>query len=271
MDKEFTLKLQAYMNQPEQEREINEGATMLLQMNRNRVLFQNILRAPHRHKERLFSELNKFLKIRLDGMTIDGIVEMQKQIPEIESETIAKINLQTNNETGEIALGKRDDHDSLPEIIQALWVENGTLARRIKSLHEKLKLMEREKPCDRYEFLQELVTKDRKYRENWEQYDNYVLVTQKEDNGEVSSDQEKKENTKGTNETPADITKRISRNRKFISDNKGKLSELNTPETLVKYMELKQETQLRYDQLVQDGINVSDKQKAELSELGLKV
>ena len=72
LDNHFTEKLQAWLNRPHSSEEmIKEGALLLLQLNKNRVLYNNILRQPTRprYRERLEYELNKHLQIRLAGLT----------------------------------------------------------------------------------------------------------------------------------------------------------------------------------------------------------
>ena len=74
--------------------------------------------------------------------------------------------------------GKRPDHDSLPDEIKAKFVENLSLLQRMRELHLKLRTLSTEdSPCpdsERYPFLKELITLDKKLHANWEAYDRYV-------------------------------------------------------------------------------------------------
>jgi len=256
MDKKFLDKLNAYMAKPEQERDLMEGATILLQMNRNRILHQNITRNPLRHKERLFHELAKLQKIYNEGMTITGIIEMEKQVPEIESTTLKAITESTEEKTGAIHLGKREDHEDLPESIKALWVQNGEYARLMKSLHEKLKLMANMLPCDRYETLQQLIETDKKYRVNWEKYDTYT--------GQANTPEDEQ------GKAQAIDANRVSANRKYISQNKGKVAKYKEAQDLPKYHALLEKIQERYDELKSAGCNLDEKHMAELVAIGIK-
>lgn len=255
MDKKFLGQLQAYLDKPEEERDLMVGSTMLLQLNRNRILHQNMARNPQKYAQRLFYELGKYLKIHSDNMTIDGIVEMEKLVPGIESSTLEQIRVVTDGE-GTIALGKRADHVELPDSIKALWVQNGELARLMKSLHEKLKLMSDMPPCDRYESLKQLLDTDKRYRDNWAQYDAYTkhLKSPEDVSGKVLTID----------------ANRISANRKVLSLNKGKLTKLKESGDLPKYHALLEKTQERYDELKQAGCNLGENQMAELIAVGLK-
>lgn len=255
MDEKLTERLQKYLQLPLEERNIQEGAEILLKLNKNRILYQNILRRPDKFSEKLFHELSKFLILRLDKKTVADVLEMQKQLPEFEKNTLAQLDKATDPATGRVVLGQRADHNLLPAEIQNLWVNNGDIARHIKSLHEKLKLMSDAPSCDRYEVLKELYAKDVTYRNNWKIYDNYKV-------GEKKS---------GSPEDAVVVdAKRISSDRKYLSVNKAKLTELKEKDEK-RYNELLEKMQQRYDELIQAGAGVDEEQKKELVKLGLKV
>jgi hypothetical protein len=73
--------------------------------------------------------------------------------------------------------GKRADHDTLPSEIQALYVENASIMKRMRELHLKLRTLSgAEATCpdsDRYPFLKEIITLDKQYHNNWKLYDSY--------------------------------------------------------------------------------------------------
>jgi len=178
MDDKFTQKIQDWLNTPPMERDIMAGATMLLQMNRNRVLYANITRRPDRFGDKLEYELRKHLRIRLDGMTLADVVKMEREVmPRVEQTLKDAPVITTDAELpqGTIARGKRPDHDQLPVEIQALWDGNIENYHKVRDLHHRLKEMEAAPPCDRYEYLKLLDEADRKYRENLARYDGFVL------------------------------------------------------------------------------------------------
>lgn len=178
MDDKFTQKIQDWLNTPPMERDIMAGATMLLQMNRNRVLYTNITRRPDRFGEKLEYELRKHLRIRLDGMTLADVVKMEREVmPRVEQTLKDAPVITTDAELpqGTIARGKRLDHDQLPAEIRALWDGNIDNYHKVRDLHHRLKEMEAAPPCDRYEYLKLLDEADRRYRENLAKYDGFVL------------------------------------------------------------------------------------------------
>lgn len=178
MDNNFTQKMQDWLNQPAHERDIVAGATMLLQLNHNRVLYTNIVRRPERFADKVEYELRKHLKIRLDGLTVADVVKMEREVmPRVEQTLKDALVITTDAELpqGTIARGKRLDHDRLPAEIQALWDGNIENYHKVRDLHHRLKEMEAAPPCDRYEFLKLLDEADRRYRENLAKYDGFVI------------------------------------------------------------------------------------------------
>lgn len=178
MDNNFTQKMQDWLNQPAHERDIVAGATMLLQLNHNRVLYTNIVRRPERFADKVEYELRKHLKIRLDGLTVADVVKMEREVmPRVEQTLKDAPVISTDAELpdGTIARGKRPDHDHLPAEIRALWDDNIDNYHKVRDLHHRLKEMEAAPPCDRYEFLKLLDEADRRYRENLARYDGFVI------------------------------------------------------------------------------------------------
>lgn len=178
MDNNFTQKMQDWLNQPAHERDIVAGATMLLQLNHNRVLYTNIVRRPERFADKVEYELRKHLRIRLDGLTVADVVKMEREVmPRVEQTLKDALVISTDAELpqGTIARGKRLDHDRLPAEIQALWDGNIDNYHKVRDLHHRLKEMEAAPPCDRYEYLKLLDEADRRYRENLAKYDGFVL------------------------------------------------------------------------------------------------
>jgi hypothetical protein len=100
---------------------------------------------------------------------------MQKQVDVIAQE---HFSLEENNPTKDFKKGKRDDHDDLPDDIQALYVENLSIVQRMREVHLKLRSLSTEdSTCpdsERYPFLKELIDLDKRLHSNWEQYDHYV-------------------------------------------------------------------------------------------------
>ena len=80
MDDKFTEKVRQWLDTPAQERDIIAGATLLLQLNKNRILHANIVRHPERFMGKLEYELRKHLNIRVDGFTLSAVVRMEREV-----------------------------------------------------------------------------------------------------------------------------------------------------------------------------------------------
>ena len=87
MDHQFTRQMQEWLNSKhESDAEIIKGADMLFRLNRNRFYHVRATRQPQAYRTNIEYELNKFLKIRLDNMTIEEVRKMNDiVIPEAQA------------------------------------------------------------------------------------------------------------------------------------------------------------------------------------------
>ena len=226
LDNKLTEQIQKWLDTPQNERDIIGGATLLLQLNRNRAMYNTITRKPAREADRLEYELKKHLRIRLDDKTMKDVVKMDKEvIPSAKKIVENPPVISTDQELPEAtkARGRRHDHDSLPAHIRALWDNNLTLYQKIKLLFEELKTMEDAQPCDRYERLKLLDEADKTYRANLEKYDNYVKPA---DGSAVNDAEQTTAEPASANVSPADVAKQIGSARKTISKYRAQLAKL---------------------------------------------
>lgn len=207
MDHQFTRQIQEWLNSKhESDDEIIKGANMLFRLNRDRFYHARATRQPQAYRTNIEYELNKFLKIRLDNMTIDEVKKMNEiVIPEaqtiiaegkpessgdnqgesekngdsIEEESSsddAELPSSDSDGVAVVRKGKRKDHEFLPKEVADLWDINAKRYKEIKSTFETLKAMEDKEPCDRYEYLKILSDLDKKYRADMLTYDSYVVT-----------------------------------------------------------------------------------------------
>ena len=87
LDEKFTKAIQAWLMQEQEQRSLEEGALLLLRINRNQRLYSNIIR--RRDLQKLEYELNKHLKIRLEGLTREQVAAMERQALPLIKETLA--------------------------------------------------------------------------------------------------------------------------------------------------------------------------------------
>ena len=171
MDEKLTSAIQQWLS--EQPKDVPAGAELLLLLNRNRILYRNILRQPQKLLPKLEYELKKHLQIRLDGYTLRQVVVMQQQLmPAVKHtlEAVATISSEADGPEPEYC-GLRADHDSLPADIQQIPEANRALYFKIKQLYNTLLTMEKAPACDRYEHLKLLKELDATYHQNWQRYD----------------------------------------------------------------------------------------------------
>ena len=171
---DFTKKLQEWILVDDEKKDWNEGAVMLLQLTGNRIMYQNICRNPKSKAEYIKGKLEQYLKFRLKEQTHEEVATMEAKV-----DTIIKDTVKPKGDFEDFKAGKRSDHDLLPEEIQAKYVENLDILRRMRELHLQLrKLSEQSLTCpdaERYPFLKEMIELDKQLHENWDAYDHYSV------------------------------------------------------------------------------------------------
>ena len=178
IDEKFTREIQKFLLLEERtEKQIIEGAGLLLRINRNKAMHQQILRNPKRKEAKVVYELNKHLKYRLDGLTLAEVRRMDRKVTAQIDAMIAEGKPETDGDgadqcdTAQPRLGKRADHDTLPPEIQGLWEIN---AERYKSIKEARATVETlDAPCDRYEYLKFMNEAYAAYKRDMAKYDAY--------------------------------------------------------------------------------------------------
>ena len=181
LNHEFTEKIQQWLDTPHEQRDYEQGALYLLKLNGNQIMYRNLMSNPRGKAEFIEYHLRKHYSFRVQDLTHAQVAQMQKQVEEI----VKMHNTFTeNNPAKEFKQGKRADHDTLPEEIQALYVENLSLLQRMRGVHLRLRtLSTADAPCpdsERYPFLKELIELDKKMHANWEQYDHFVAESTEE-------------------------------------------------------------------------------------------
>lgn len=198
MDKEFTNKLQTWLSLPREDRDWDEGALMLLQLTGNKIMYRNLSVNPEGKANFIEGKLQQYLEFRLAELAHEQVKEMQHAVEEIVKEhTEFKSD---DNEAKNFKAGKRADHDTLPEEIQALYVENLDIVHRMRELHLKLRTMSTtDSTCadsDRYPFLKEFIKLDKKLHDNWNVYDHFVTKAETAESAEEAEAKPKAKKSK---------------------------------------------------------------------------
>lgn len=247
MDNKLTERIQQWL-QLEQPTvaDITDGAQMLLRIDRNRVLFQNIMRRPQSLLPKLRHELQKHLRYRLDGLTLDGVRLLNRQVTAI-METPPTPPMGGGTESGS-RHGRRKDHEQLPPEIQALWDTNAERWKRMKEAFATCQTLEQ--PCDRYEYLRLISDTYTKYRMDMDAYDSY-----------------------DTNNP--DMHKKLSREQQDIENARSylykQLSRLDSSDAdQMPSDDLRQRMQQRIDTIKAANATIADELQARLQAYGLK-
>lgn len=211
IDNNFTIKMKRWLDEPEHtdNQDILDGAMMLLQLNRNQSMFNTIIRRPEKYVDKIVYELKKFLPMRLAQLTIADVKILDAEITPAIREAIASVpDDATGDDSQPARVGKRADHDALPDNIKNIWEYNALRWKKIKEAYNScLNLTE---PCDRYEYLSIMKELWYKYKSEFVRYDEYTVSTKPES---VETD-------------PVEIAKAISNARSYISKNADTLVSL---------------------------------------------
>ena len=177
MDKRFTVKLQRWLLTPDEKKDWEQGAILLLQCTNNKIMYRNISVNPKAKAEFIKGKLQQHLNFRLAEVTHEEVQQMEVKVEEITKKTI-----KPEMDFKDFKAGKRLDHDSLPEEVQARYVENLDIVHRMRELHLQLrKLSTVQTTCpdsERYPFLKELIALDKQLHENWDIYDHYTVANE---------------------------------------------------------------------------------------------
>ena len=206
----LTEQLEAFLATPRESRDWNAGALLLLQLTNNPILYRNISLNPKGKADFTEGKLQQFLKARKALETHKEIEAKQQQVNTIIAQ---RTEFKENNPAADFKAGKRADHDSLPETIQSLYVENLDIVHRMRELHLKLRLLSdttKQVPdSERKPLLDEFISLDKKLHDNWNTYDHFVV---KAETAEETTDEqvEPQQKEAATEPTPKPEAKKKS-------------------------------------------------------------
>lgn len=174
---EFNQELKNWIDTPEEQRDWARGAELLYRLNGNPIMYRNLMVNPKKKSDIITYHLEKAYKTRINAATHAEVEQMQKQVATIQK----KHHFNKSQDGNQFRKGKRIDHDQLPERIQKLYLDNLEILYRMREVHTRMLLMTEQienKTCpdsDIYPYLKEIIALDKKYRNNWKQYDIYEI------------------------------------------------------------------------------------------------
>lgn len=179
MDHKFTEQIRQWLETHEDERDYAVGALYLLKLSGNQIMYKNIISQIDRRHDFVEYQLQKYYNFRVQALTHAQVEEMAAQVQTIADEHHLTDDASTAAADEQPQKGKRSDHDLLPDEIKAKYVENLSILQRMRELHLRLRSLSLENSTcpdsERYPFLKELITLDKKLHANWEAYDHFVL------------------------------------------------------------------------------------------------
>lgn len=267
LDPQITKDIQEWLNTPEKERDIKAGADLMLSLNRNRALYNSIIRRPDKFLPKLVYELRKYLRMRLDNMAVTDVIRMEAAVMPAAKQTLeSPVVISSDDEIpeGAVARGRRADHDSLPAHIRDLWDSNADRYVRIRLFYNELKAMHDSQPCDRYEKLVMLDELDKKYRANLSEYDSYDVSNQARMSGQPSA---APASQAPVAEVSNDNEKTLNNARKTLSKYRKVLAGL--PANDPRRQTALEKIQSAVSSIIACGAGVADDTRAELEALGI--
>lgn len=253
MEKTYEQKVNEWLDTKPEDRSIEIGASLMIQGNRNRILRDYVLRKNDLSKVEY--ELNKIIgdaRVLEPAKSDINIIELDQKAAIVEAKLSAV--------SEENFVGKRPDHETLPDSIKVLPEMNLAIYRSMRSIFEKIKLLSEEghEPEERVPHLQELFKLEERLVKNWDAYDTYDASKNASANGPA-------------NETTTIDAKRVTANRKYLSENKKKVVSLIEKGNDAAVEKLKAEMQKRYNELTINGHTFSPEQLTEFKAIGLIV
>ena len=166
-------KIKAWLDTDPAERNIAEGAELLLRLDRNRIAHRNITMFPGRYAAHLEYQLKKHLLFLLDKMTHEKVVALSS-----EAESACARNLDTSSVPPQaIRRGMRPDHDTLPPEIQNKYNLAMDARRRISQCHmQARRVMDADIRCkdsELYPWIKEIIDLDKKAHALFKEYDTF--------------------------------------------------------------------------------------------------
>ena len=298
IDKLFRARVEEWLSKKKHtEAELADGAMMVLQCNRNRAMYNTMMRKPSHYEDKIAYELKKHLAYLQNEMNLDDVKKLEKRILPVIGKAIAVTEETADKATaalGEIpedsylptlalyseenhkqtdtivARGKRSDHDSLPDDIRAIWDKNAERYKKIKQAHETCKTLTA--ACDRYEFTSAIAELWVAYKKDFDTYDHYVLVDVNEEAGSQTPDTEEVQLT-------AEDVKAINAARPYISKNLPKLIALVAAAKQEGFTEAQAQEleswrdriQQRVDVLIRTKQVITDELRQQLTEADIKL
>lgn len=266
IDNTITKRLHDFLNKTERSNEeIIEGATLLLQLNRNRQLFQTVMTNPKRFEKTVEYELKKFVPIRQRGQTLEDVKNeasglLNELKPAIADEPADNASKADTDKDLPAHGGKRADHDQLPDNIKAIWTQNAERWKKIKALYNTC--LGIDQPCDLAESLQTLKETWYKYKSEFARYDDYVLTE------DAATEEVVATSAKDITNARSYLSKMV-KDDKLLNMKKASLADDAGEKTINAYNTALANTQKRVQLLIDSKEEIGEELKSKLQDAGV--
>ena len=189
MDQILTAKIYNFLQlENPTEKQVIEGATLLLQCNPNRErgIYNTAMRRPMATLPWIRTDLKKYYDIRQRGLTTPEVEKFNNETVSRVEQTLSLVPSGVAQEGEDAPVvpalgtrGIREDHDPLPPEVQAIWDRNAERWKKMARLHFQLSQMIAKPdyaPCDGNELCYQLRKYDDDLRNDYEIYDTYDVV-----------------------------------------------------------------------------------------------
>lgn len=228
-------------------KDYDQGLGLLARHSRKRALIQNLTRK--KNPKKLEYELRKIEKSGAKP------VNDKKNQVKMASSQPQKTGSVPDPDPGRLKIVRENKElsvDDLPRDLKALWEANRDAYKEIRSLHEKLKLLEKAQPQDRKPIVDRIVNLDNMIRENWAVIDNW----------------NPNENQNPEKDTGKSIDhRRINANRKYISTGLRKIQGGKLDQK--KMDSIRGQIKSRYIELKSAGVEMSEDTIEEMKTAGI--
>lgn len=247
--------------------QVVSGATLLLQLNRNRQLFQTVITNPKRFEKTVEYELKKFVPIRQRGQTLEDVKNEASELlgelkPAVDDEPEDNDSKDDADKDLPLHSGKRVDHDKLPADIQAIWQQNAERWKKIKALYNTC--LGIDQPCDLAESLQVLKETWYKYKSEFARYDDFVIADGAGNDGTA----EKQTSAKDITNARSYLSKMV-KDDKLLNMKKASLADDADEKAISGYNTALANTQKRVQLLIDNNEEIGDDLKTKLTDAGV--
>lgn len=171
----FNAVIASWLDKDPEDRDLEQGAMLLLQLDRNNIAYNARMRNLKAHAAEMEDALRGHLTRRENTPTPEEAEQIRKDAGQL-LESLDK-SADSKSEAKAFKTGKRPDHDSLPDEIRQVYDENIELRQKMSQYHLEIRTLLRKKTAcastDLKELCKLLKSTDLKYHDNWKKYDSY--------------------------------------------------------------------------------------------------